>query len=76
MANEETDDLVTRLRDYSLPSAVDYPDWHPEICDEAADEIERLRAALAEIAAHDDQFSGAQQARAMRDRARCALGNP
>lgn len=40
-------DLVDRLRDYHTEDEMSYWVTHP-ICDEAADEIERLRALLAE----------------------------
>lgn len=37
-------DLVERLREWCVPSA--FIDWEPDICHEAADEIERLRAEI------------------------------
>lgn len=43
-------DIVTRLREFSLPGQLDYPDWYPDITQEAADEIDRLSAALAPFA--------------------------
>jgi hypothetical protein len=47
-----TNDIVARLRSY----AKDQGGWHniDETCEEAADEIERLRAALKEAVYHLD----------------------
>jgi hypothetical protein len=42
-------DIVERLRDLTITARGDYPDWHPEECSEAADEIVRLRAALKDM---------------------------
>jgi len=43
-------DLVERLRRFSIGTkgAPSHP-WHPSLCDEAADEIERLREALMQL---------------------------
>ena len=51
------DDIVTRLRDQDI------------LCDEAADEIERLRAALRDIAL----FSPYKHSSTLRRKARAAL---
>ena len=40
-----TDDIVARLRRYK------HLEFYPPICGEAADEIERLRARVAELEA-------------------------
>jgi hypothetical protein len=46
-----SDDMVKELREFSVQGQDDYPDWYPEICTQAADEIERLRALNAELVA-------------------------
>ena len=60
-----TDDIVTRLR-----SATTQREWWPRDRLDAADEIERLRAALRDIAL----FSPYKHSSTLRRKARAALG--
>jgi len=46
-------DITERLRNYLLGDHL----YHPLICDEAADEIERLRTALGEIGAVEPEYA-------------------
>ena len=66
------DDLVDRMRRYSV-GAHDGPALHPAICDEAADEIERLRAALQRIADWCPATQEMTLAHQMADEAQAAL---
>ena len=47
-----TTDLIQRLREHRISAPPEHP-VHSSICDEAADEIERLRTASKSIAAAD-----------------------
>jgi hypothetical protein len=68
-----TDDIVARLRCYA---DIDDAVYHPWVYGEAADEIERLRAALREIAdgPRDADKSYVSLLHEIQSEARAALG--
>lgn len=51
MTGDQRAIIIERLREFSIPGAEDYPDWYPDICTEAADEIERLSGLNADMLA-------------------------
>jgi archaellum component FlaC len=53
-----TDDIVTRLRDFSWNSSDDMPaEYVSQAIDEAADEIERLRREIDNVRAEVQRLS-------------------